>query len=43
MAKEHKRMVDSAVFKPAKISKVLGGVKLIHTTWAMKKKSSGTL
>jgi hypothetical protein len=43
MAKEHKRMVNSRVFEPVKICKVLNGVKLIDTTWAMKKKSSGTL
>ncbi len=43
VAKEHKRMVDSRVFEPVKISKVPNGVKLIDTTWAMKKKSSGTL
>jgi hypothetical protein len=43
VAREHKRMVDSGVFEPVKISKVINGVKLIDTTWAMKKKSSGTL
>ena len=32
MAKEHKRMVDSRVFEPVKISKVPNGVKLIDTT-----------
>ena len=36
-------MVDSKVFKLMKISKVPNGVKLIDTTWAMKKNSSGTL
>jgi hypothetical protein len=43
VVKEHKRMVDSGVFEPVKISKVPNSVKLIDTTWAMKKKSSGTL
>jgi hypothetical protein len=42
VAKEHKRMVNSGVFKPVKISKVPNGVKLIDTTWVMKKKISGT-
>ncbi len=41
--KEHKRIIDSRVFKPVNLSKVPDGVKLIDTTWAMKKKSSGTL
>jgi hypothetical protein len=36
-------MIDRGVFKPVKLSKVPKGVKLIDTTWAMKKKSSGTL
>ncbi len=36
-------MIDSGVFKPVNLSKVPDGVKLIDTTWAMKKKSSGTL
>ncbi len=43
VAKEHKRMIDSGVFEPVKMSEVPKGVKLIDTTWAMKKKSSGTL
>jgi hypothetical protein len=43
VAKEHKRMVNSGVFEPVKISKVPNGVKLIDMAWAMKKKSSGTL
>ena len=43
VAKEHKRMIDSGVFEPVKMSKVPKGVKLIDTTWAMNKKSSGTL
>jgi hypothetical protein len=42
-AKEHKRMINSGVFEPMKMSKVPNGVKLIDTTWALKKKSSGTL
>ncbi len=41
--KEHKRMIDSRVFEPVNLSKMPDGVKLIDTTWAMKKKSSGTL
>jgi hypothetical protein len=36
-------MINSGVFEPVKFSEVLKGVKLIDTTWAMKKKSSGTL
>jgi hypothetical protein len=43
VTKEHQRTIDSGVFEPMKLSKVLKGVKLINTTWAMKKKSSGTL
>jgi hypothetical protein len=43
VAKEHQRMIDSGVFEPEKSSKVPKDVKLIDTTWAMKKKSSGTL
>jgi hypothetical protein len=34
-------MIDSGVFEPVKMSEVPKGVKLIDTTWAMKKKSSG--
>jgi hypothetical protein len=41
--KEHKRMIDSGVFKPVNLNKVPDFVKLIDTTWAMKKKSNGTL
>ncbi len=41
-AKEHRRMMNSGVFGPVKLSKVPEGVKLIDTTWAMKKESSGT-
>jgi hypothetical protein len=43
VAKEHKQKIDSGVFEPVKMSKVPKGVKLIDTTWAMKKKSNGTL
>ncbi len=43
VAKKNKRMVDSGVFEPVKISEVPNGVKLIDTTRAIKKKSSGTL
>jgi hypothetical protein len=43
VAKEHKKMIYSGVFEPVKMSKVPKGVKLIDTTWAMNKKSSGTL
>jgi hypothetical protein len=41
--KEHQRMVSNGVFEPIKISDLPKGTKLINTTWAMKKKSSGTL
>jgi hypothetical protein len=43
VVQEHKRMINSGVFEPVKMSKVPKGVKLIDPTWAMKKKSSGTL
>ena len=43
VAKEHQRMIDIGVFEPVKLSKVPKGVKLINTTWAMKKKSSVVL
>ncbi len=36
-------MIDSGGFEPVKLSKVPKGVKLINTTWAMKKKSSVVL
>jgi hypothetical protein len=36
-------MLDNGVFEPVNISKIPKGTKLIDTTWAMKKKSSGTL
>ncbi len=41
--KEHQRMLNNGVFEPVKISELPKGIKLIDTTWAMKKKSSGTL
>jgi hypothetical protein len=41
--KEHKRMINSGVFEPVNLSEVPDGVKLTDTTWAMKKKSTGTL
>jgi hypothetical protein len=40
VAKEHQRMIDSGVFEPVKLSKVPKGVRIIDTTWAMKKKRS---
>jgi hypothetical protein len=36
-------MIDSGDFEPVKLSKVPKGVGLLDTTWAMKKKSSGSL
>jgi hypothetical protein len=42
VATEHQRMTDSEVFEPMKLSKVPKGVKLVDTTWTMKKKSSDT-
>jgi hypothetical protein len=41
--KEHQRMINNGVFEPVKISELPKGIKLIDATWAMKKKSSGTL
>jgi hypothetical protein len=41
--KEHQRMINNGVIEPVKISKLPKGIKLIDTTWAMKKNSSGTL
>jgi hypothetical protein len=41
VVKEHKRMVNSRVFKPVKISKVPNGVKLIDMPWAIKRKTVG--
>jgi hypothetical protein len=44
VTKEHQRMIiDSGVSEPVKLSKVPKKVKLIDITWAMKKKSRGTL
>jgi hypothetical protein len=40
---EHGRMVKSGVFKKVMHSKFPSDVKVIDTTWAMKKKSKGTL
>jgi hypothetical protein len=36
-------MVESGVFEKVKLSKLPSDVKVIDTTWAMKKKSKGTL
>jgi hypothetical protein len=36
-------MVKSGVFEKVKLSKLPSDVKIIDTTWAMKKKSNGTL
>jgi hypothetical protein len=41
--KELQRMIDNGVIEPVKISELPKGIKLIDTTWAMKKNSSGTL
>ena len=40
--KEHQRMVNSGVFEKVKLSKLPDNVKVIDTTWDMKKKSNGT-
>jgi hypothetical protein len=40
---EHGRMVKSGVFEKVKLRKFPSDVKVIDTTWAMKKKSNGTL
>jgi hypothetical protein len=40
---EHGRMVKSGVFEKVKLSKLPREVKIINTTWAMKKKSNRTL
>ncbi len=40
---EHGRMVKSGVFEKVKLSELPSEVKIINTTWAMKKKSNGTL
>jgi hypothetical protein len=36
-------MVKSGVFEKVNLSKLLSDAKVIVTTWAMKKKSNGTL
>jgi hypothetical protein len=36
-------MVKSGVFEKVKLSKLPSDAKVIDTTWAMKKKSNGTL
>ncbi len=41
--KEHGRMVHNKVFEPVSLSDLSKSEKVIDTTWAMKKKSSGTL
>ena len=41
--KEHGRMVHNQVFEPVALSDLPKNEKVIDTTWAMKKKSSGTL
>jgi hypothetical protein len=41
--KEHQRMINNVMLAPVKISELPKGIKLIHTTWAMKKNSSETL
>ena len=41
--KEHQQMVFNAVFEAFKMADLLKGTKVIDTTWAMKKKSSGAL
>jgi hypothetical protein len=40
---EHGRMVKSGVFEKVKLSEFPNDAKVIDTTWAMKKKSNGTL
>jgi hypothetical protein len=40
---EHGSMVESGVFEKVKLSKLPSDVKVIDTTWAMKKKSNQTL
>jgi hypothetical protein len=40
---EHGRMVKSDIFEKVKLSKLPSDVKVIDTTWAMKKKSNKTL
>jgi hypothetical protein len=41
--KEHGRMVHNKVFEPVSLSDLSNNEKVIDTTWAMKKRSSGTL
>jgi hypothetical protein len=36
-------MVKSGVFEKVKLNELPSEVKIINTTWAMKKKSNGTL
>ncbi len=43
VGKKHQRVINNGVFKPVKISELPKGIKLIDVTWAMKKKSLGTL
>jgi hypothetical protein len=40
---EHGRMVKSGVFEKVKLSKLPSDAMVIATTWAMKKKSKGTI
>jgi hypothetical protein len=40
---EHGRMVESGVIEKVKLSELPSDVKVIDTTWAMKKKSNQTL
>jgi hypothetical protein len=40
---EHRGMVKSGVFEKVKLGKLPSDVKVIDTTWAMKKKGNGTL
>ncbi len=40
---EHGRMVESGVFEKVKLSELPNEAKIIHTTWAMKKKCNRTL
>ncbi len=40
---EHGRMIKRGVFEKVKLSKLPSDVKVIDTTWAMKKKSNRTL
>ena len=40
---EHQRMVDKKVWTPVKIADLSKDAKIMTSTWAMKKKSNGTL